>query len=79
MVAKGTNILTSKLPTDSLRTIGPSDGSLTPQFSRSIKPQFFAKEPPSPLLALCYRNLQNVKLRLDLVEIGSFYRHSDFT
>ena len=28
---------------------------------------------------LCSRNFQNVKLRLDLVEILSFYRHSDFT
>ena len=29
--------------------------------------------------ALCSRNFQNVKLRLDFVEIWSFYRHSDFT
>ena len=35
-----------------------------------------------PLLtygALCSRNFQNVKLRLDFHEIWSFYRHSDFT
>ena len=30
-------------------------------------------------IALCSRNLQNVKLRLDFVEIWSFNRHSDFT
>ena len=29
--------------------------------------------------ALCSRNFQNVKLRLDFVEVWSFYRHSDFT
>ena len=29
--------------------------------------------------ALCFRNFQNVKLRLDFVEIWLFYRHSDFT
>ena len=29
--------------------------------------------------ALCSSNFQNVKLRLDFVEIWSFYRHSDFT
>ena len=29
--------------------------------------------------SLCSRNFQNVKLRLDFVEIWSFYRHSDFT
>ena len=29
--------------------------------------------------ALCSRNFQNVKLRLDFVEIWSFYRHSEFT
>ena len=29
--------------------------------------------------ALCSRNFQNVKLRLDFVEIRSFYRHSYFT
>ena len=58
MVAKGTNILTSKLPTDSLRTIEPSYGSLTPQFSRSIKPQFFAKEPSWPFLlkVTCFKS-----------------------
>ena len=28
---------------------------------------------------LCSRNFQNVKLRLDFVEIWSFYRHSDST
>ena len=28
--------------------------------------------------ALCSRNFQNVKLRLDFVEIWSLYRHSDF-
>ena len=28
---------------------------------------------------LCSRNFQNVKLRLDFVEIWSFYLHSDFT
>ena len=27
---------------------------------------------------LCSRNFQNVKLRLDFVEISSFYRHSNF-
>ena len=31
------------------------------------------------LISLCSRNFQNVKLRLDFVEIWSFYRHSDFT
>ena len=30
------------------------------------------------ILPLCSRNFQNVKLRLDFVEIGSFYCHSDF-
>ena len=30
-------------------------------------------------LALCSRNFQNVKLRLDFIEIWSFYRHSDCT
>ena len=30
-------------------------------------------------LALCSRNFQNVKLRLDFVEVWSFYQHSDFT
>ena len=30
-------------------------------------------------ISLCSRNFQNVKLRLDFVEIWSFYRHSDFT
>ena len=30
-------------------------------------------------IALCSRNFQNVKLRLDIVEMWSFYRHSDFT
>ena len=29
--------------------------------------------------SLCSRNFQNVKLRLDFVEIWSFYRHPDFT
>ena len=29
--------------------------------------------------SLCYKNFQNVKLRLDFVDIWSFYRHSDFT
>ena len=29
-------------------------------------------------VTLCSRNFQNVKLRLDFVEICSFYRHSDF-
>ena len=29
--------------------------------------------------ALCSRNFQNVKLRLDFVELWSFYRRSDFT
>ena len=29
--------------------------------------------------ALCSRNFQNVKLRLDLVEIWSYYRNSDLT
>ena len=29
--------------------------------------------------ALCSRNFQNVKLRLDFVEIWLIYRHSDFT
>ena len=29
--------------------------------------------------ALCSRNFQNVKLRLDFVDIWWFYRHSDFT
>ena len=29
--------------------------------------------------ALCSRNFQNVKLRLDFVKILSFYNHSDFT
>ena len=29
--------------------------------------------------ALCSRNFQNVKLRLDFVEIWSFYRHSELT
>ena len=29
-------------------------------------------------IALCSRNFQNVKLRLDFVEIWSSYRHSDF-
>ena len=29
--------------------------------------------------SLCSRNFQNVKLRLDFVEIWSFNRHSDFT
>ena len=28
--------------------------------------------------ALCSRNFQNVKLRLEFVEVWSFYRHSDF-
>ena len=28
---------------------------------------------------LCSKNFQKVKLRLDFVEIWSFYRHSDFT
>ena len=28
--------------------------------------------------SLCSRNFQNVKLKLDFVEIWSFYRHSDF-
>ena len=28
--------------------------------------------------ALCSRNFQNVKLRLDFVDIYQFYRHSDF-
>ena len=32
----------------------------------------------SPGLTLYSRNFQNVKWRLDFVEIGSFYRHSDF-
>ena len=31
------------------------------------------------LNALCSRNFQNVKLRLDFVEIQSFYRHQNFT
>ena len=30
------------------------------------------------IIALCSRNFQNVKFRLDIVE-RSFYRHSDFT
>ena len=30
-------------------------------------------------LTLCSRKLQNVELMLDFVEIGSFFRHSDFT
>ena len=30
-------------------------------------------------IALCSRNFQNVKLRLDFFEIKSFYRHSNFT
>ena len=30
-------------------------------------------------ISLCSRNFQNVKLRLDFVEIGYFYCHSDFT
>ena len=29
-------------------------------------------------VALCSRNFQNVKLRLDFVEMWSFYRHSNF-
>ena len=29
-------------------------------------------------IGLCSRNFQNVKLRLDFVEIWWFYRHSDF-
>ena len=29
-------------------------------------------------IALCSRNFQTVKLRLDFVEIWQFYRHSDF-
>ena len=29
--------------------------------------------------AQCSRNFQNVKLRLDFIEIWLFYRHSDFT
>ena len=29
--------------------------------------------------ALCSRNFQNVKKRLDFVEIRSFYRHQNFT
>ena len=29
-------------------------------------------------VTLCSRNFQNVKLRLDFVELWSFYRHSDF-
>ena len=32
----------------------------------------------SPNKTLCSRNFQNVKLRLDFVEIWSFYCHSDF-
>ena len=31
------------------------------------------------LTALCSRNFQNVKLRLDFVEVWSFYWHTDFT
>ena len=31
------------------------------------------------LTTLCSRNFQSVKLRLDFVEIWSFYRHSDYT
>ena len=31
------------------------------------------------LASLCSRNFQNVKLRLDFVEIWSFYCHSEFT
>ena len=34
---------------------------------------------PKEDMSLCSRNFQNVKLRLDLVEIWSFYRISDFT
>ena len=30
-------------------------------------------------IALCSRNFQNVNLRLDIVEIWSFYQQSDFT
>ena len=30
-------------------------------------------------IALCSKNFQNVKLRLDSVDILQFYRHSDFT
>ena len=30
-------------------------------------------------LSLCSRKFQNVKLRLDFVQIWSFYRHSNFT
>ena len=32
-----------------------------------------------PTTALCSRNFHNVKLRIDFVEIWSFYRHSDLT
>ena len=38
--------------------------------------KFHIFEFPTPL---CSRNIQNVKLRLDFVDILSFYRHSDFT
>ena len=37
------------------------------------------KKPISNTVSLCSRNFQNVKLRLDYVEIWLFYRHSDFT
>ena len=57
------------------------DGQFSARFSNAI-------EPSLPLMtsgknfrglgALCSRNFQNVKLRLDFVEIRSFYRHSQF-
>ena len=48
--------------------------------------KYFVKQPVACFITLflrtyplCFRNFQNVKLRLDFVEIWLFYRHSDFT
>ena len=37
------------------------------------------KKPISNTVSLCSRNFQNMKLRLDYVEIWSYYHYSDFT
>ena len=45
----------------------------------SVQFEFMFNSIYSAQISLCSRNFQNVKLRLDFVEIWSFYRHSDFT
>ena len=51
----------------------------TPLISTLDDWEKFLKMKPNRFLALCSRYLQNVKLRLDFVEIRSFYCHLDFT